>query len=106
MVLKNIIINKTAIIKNDNQLVIDDIILSKIKKLSDLNSKLVGFESTIDYEKIINLDLYNQISRNKFTLYQPTEYNGWLILLDVISYKIPDKELTPELKKLLKFHGV
>jgi len=91
MVLNNIIINKTAIINNKINLDLNDQILKKMNTLSELTSKLNTYDSTTNYSKIINLDLYNQISNNKFTLYQPIEYNGWLSLIDFVSQGLSDK---------------
>ena len=88
MILNNIIIN------SDNQLVFNENIIKKLKKLSDINSKLILYETTNNYQKINNLDLYNQMMHNKITLYQPTEYNGWLSLLDTISYKFSPEAKT------------
>jgi 23S rRNA U2552 (ribose-2'-O)-methylase RlmE/FtsJ len=88
MVLKNIIINKSSLIHDSSELILDDNITDKIKKIVELTKKIQTFESTTNYEEIKNLDLYNQILKNKICLYQPVEYNGWLTLFDFVKYRV------------------
>ena len=50
MVLKNIIINKSSLIHDSSELILDDNITDKIKKIVELTKKIQTFESTTNYE--------------------------------------------------------
>ena len=53
-----------------------------IKKYNKFNDIMVSYNNNINYSKINNLDIYNNIINNKLLLYEPIEYTGFILLLD------------------------
>jgi len=56
--------------------------LDELKENIKLQTKLKTHESLINYKKIFNLDNYNQFVINKFILYDPIDYYGFLLFAD------------------------
>ena len=83
MSLKNYIINKDDMI--DLKFELKDKVLKKIETFDELSENIQSFDQLINYDKISKLDLYSYIINNDILLYKPTEYNGWLSLIDYFS---------------------
>ena len=83
MVLKNIIINKSSQ-NNISELKITDKLKSRLDKYNDLLTRLNSFKETELFAKIDSLDLYNTSIKEKILLYEPVEYIGWNVLLDIM----------------------
>jgi len=82
MTLKNIIINKSA--QNnitDFNFKLNDKVISRLEKYNKLNL----FINSEDKTDIKRLNLFSQITNKKILLYEPTEYDGWLLLLDYMN---------------------
>lgn len=83
MSLKNYIINKDDMV--DLKFELKDKVLRKIETFNELSENIQSFDQLINYEKVSKLDLYSYIINNDILLYKPTEYNGWLSLIDYFS---------------------
>jgi 23S rRNA U2552 (ribose-2'-O)-methylase RlmE/FtsJ len=82
MTLKNIIITKSA--QNniiDFNFKLNDKVISRLEKYNKLNL----FINSEDKTDIKRLNLFSQIISKKILLYEPTEYDGWLLLLDYMN---------------------
>jgi len=55
---------------------------NSIEKTNILSSLINNLDDNINYRKILNLDIYNNIVNNKLLLYEPLEYAGFLLFLD------------------------
>lgn len=89
MSLKSYIINKDDMI--DLKFELKDKVLRKIETFKGLTENIESVNELINYEKVSKLDLYNYIINNKILLYKPTEYNGWLSLIDYFSNRTYEK---------------
>ena len=84
MTLKNIIINK-SLRDNDIQIKFDDALLKYVSKYNKLKSNIELQSESVNYNKVRQLDPYTLAVKNKITLYQPIENNGWYSMIDLIS---------------------
>ena len=77
MSLKNIIINKINQ-NNTTKFVLSEKVIDRLKKYSKLHLEIDNSE----FKQIKQLNLFDQIILKKILLYEPTEYDGWLLFLD------------------------
>ena len=77
MTIKNIIINKINQ-NNISKFTLTDKVVDRLKKYNKLYAE-------INNNELKRLNLFDQIINKKILLYEPTEYNGWLLFLDYLS---------------------
>lgn len=83
---KNVIINKT--IQTDiGNIDTSNKLIKKIDKYNNITSTLSTYNATSNFERIKCLNIYDYIIKNKILLYEPTEYNGFLTMIDCFYYK-------------------
>lgn len=83
---KNIIINKINQ-NNTTNFTLSDKVIDRIKKYTKLYDE-------IQQNELKKLNLFDNIVLKKILLYEPTDYDGWLLFLDYIDGQLAKNNIT------------